>query len=167
MEQINQYLTFRMRDEEYALNISNVREILEVPQITRIPRMPEFMTGVINLRGNVLPVVDLRLKFDLGVTDITDTTAIIVIEVPSGENGKIQNIGIFADAVHKVITIEAGSIEPAPKINSGIDTAFIAGMGHVDGTFVTILEISEILTARELERTAQAESEHAIAEPVA
>lgn len=167
MEQINQYLTFRMQDEEYALNISNVKEILEVPVITRIPRMPDFMTGVINLRGNVLPVVDLRRKFGLGNTEIATSTAIIVIEVPSGENNKIQNIGIFADEVHKVITIEPSAIEPPPKINAGINTSFMAGMGHVDGKFVTILEITEILTARELERTTQTEIDHAVTEPIA
>jgi purine-binding chemotaxis protein CheW len=155
MEEINQYLTFRMDREEYALNVSNVREILEVPQITHIPRMPDYMAGVVNLRGSVVPLVDLKKKFSLAATEIRQDTAIIVLEIPLDQDSdrKILTIGIFADAVHKVVTIEREQIEPPPNIGLRIDTAFIAGMGRVEGDFITILAIEEILSAKELEQT--------------
>jgi purine-binding chemotaxis protein CheW len=155
MEEINQYLEFRMEGEEYALKVSHVREILEVPQITYIPRMPEYMPGVINLRGSVVPLVDLKRKFGMRPTEINPETAIIVLEIPGGQDddeGKILTIGIFADAVHKVVTIEKGQIEPPPRIGNRIDASFIEGMGRIDGSFITILAIDGILSAEEMEQ---------------
>jgi purine-binding chemotaxis protein CheW len=162
MDKINQFLTFRIKDEEYALCVSNVKEILEVPQITRIPRMPAYMRGVINLRGSVVPVIDLRKKFSLGDTETTAETAIIVIEIPlkEDENDKQLTVGIFADAVHKVLTIEESSIEPPPKIGLAINTAFIAGMGHVDNNFITILEIAEILSREDIDQVHTQENQN-------
>jgi len=126
------------------------------------------MTGVINLRGNVVPLVDLRQKFGMGATEPGVETAIVVIEIPlGGDEGKILTIGIFADAVHKVITIEEETIEPPPRIGLAIDTAFIAGMGHVDDRFITILAIAEILSAKELDTASSVERENATVEPTA
>lgn len=151
MEEINQYITFTLGNEEYGICVSNVKEILGVTQITRIPRMPEYMSGVINLRGSVVSVVDLQNKFGMGHTELTEETAILVIEVPtSADDQKKLNIGIFADKVNKVITLESSAILPPPQIGIEIDTTFIAGMGHIDDRFITILNISKILTQNEL-----------------
>jgi len=152
VEDIHQYLTFRMGNEEYALCVSNVKEILVVPSITRIPRMPDYMTGVINLRGAVVPVIDLKKKLGMGDTEVAAETAIIVTEIPNGSEGAggMLTLGVFADAVHKVITIERDSIEPPPSIGLDIATDFIAGMGHSEGGFITILDITQILSANDL-----------------
>lgn len=162
MEKINQFLTFRIKDEEYAMCVSNVKEILEVPQITRIPRMPAYMSGVINLRGSVVPIIDLKKKFSLGNTETTEETAIIVIEIPSDDDGdKMLTVGIFADAVHKVLTIEDAAIEPPPKIGLAISTDFIAGMGHVEDAFITILDTAEILSRDDINQVNSQESQSA------
>ncbi len=150
MENTNQYLTFTVHGEEYAITVTHIREVLEVPKLTVIPRMPDFMRGIINLRGSVVPVLDLSLKFGLGKTEFTSGTAIIVTEIPSGEGDEILNIGLLADTVHKVIGIEAGQIEPPPRIGLAINTAFIKGMGHVDDAFVVILDAQKLLTSDEL-----------------
>lgn len=161
----NQYLTFEMAGEGYAIPIAHIREVLLVPSVTRIPRMPEFMRGVINLRGSVVPVLDLRLKFCMGSTEITPATAIIVIEIPTpgDENGAgTMRLGVFADSVKKVITIMPESIEPPPKIGMCVNTAFILGMGRVDSGFIVILNIRDILRDEDLasveESTENAES---------
>lgn len=153
MDHIDQYLTFSINREEYALSVSNVKEILEVPPITRIPRMPPFMTGVFNLRGNVVPLIDLRAKFGLGETEMTVETAIIVIEIPTleADRGNLITLGIFAEAVHKVITMDAASIESPPNIGLDVDMKFIEGIGRIDERFITILSITEIMSAAEIE----------------
>jgi purine-binding chemotaxis protein CheW len=161
MEEIRQYLTFRIAGEEYALSVSHIREILEVPRITRIPRMPDFMIGVINLRGSVVPLVDLKMKLGLGATEISGETAVIVIELPAvaGEDTKGKTLGIFADAVHKVLAIEKSDVEPAPTIGLAIDTTFIEGMGRLEGELITILAIGGIISARDIEEARHAAPE--------
>jgi purine-binding chemotaxis protein CheW len=142
-----------MAGEGYAIPIAHIREVLLVPNVTRIPRMPEFMRGVINLRGSVVPVLDLRLKFGMGSTELTPETAIIVIEIPTpgDENGEgTMRVGVFADSVKKVITIMPESVEPPPKIGMRVNTAFILGMGRVDGGFIVILNIRDILRDEDL-----------------
>jgi purine-binding chemotaxis protein CheW len=146
-ENDNQYLAFVMRDENYAIPISNVREVLTVPKITRIPRMPDFVRGVINLRGSVVPVLDLQMRFGLGSTAQTDETSIIVTEIPDpGESGPSLRIGILADAVKKVFTIAGERVEPAPKIGMAVNTAFIDGIGRIDDAFIVLLNTGEMLT---------------------
>jgi chemotaxis signal transduction protein len=151
---IHQYLTFKLANEVYAINVANIKEVLGIPKITKVPRMPEFMCGIINLRGSVVPVLDLCVKFGLGETTNTPDTGIIVTEIenalPDG-TVEILTIGIFSDVVQKVITIESGEIEPPPKIGIAIDTAFIQGMGHVNDNFIIILNINKILTGTELQ----------------
>ncbi len=153
-EETNQYLTFILAGEGYAIPVTRVREVLLVPKITKIPRMPEFMRGVFNLRGMVVPIVDLKKKFGLGETDLTSDTAIIVIEIHgAGEtHDGVVHIGLFADIVQKVITIPDAALEPPPKIGMRVNTSFIMSMGHVENDFIVILNIEEILTAKELER---------------
>lgn len=147
----NQYLAFVLRDESYALSISRVREVLSVPKITRIPRMPDFVRGVINLRGSVVPVVDLRLRFALGETAHTDETAVIVTELPDGaEEGSPLRIGILADSVKKVFTIAKESVEPAPKIGTAVNTAFIDGIARMDDDFIVLLNSREMLSREDL-----------------
>jgi len=149
----NQYLTFEMAGENYAIPIAHIREVLLVPTVARIPRMPEFMRGVINLRGAVVPVLDLKLKFGLGNTELTEATAIIVIEIPTpgDERGEgLMRLGVFADAVKKVITIMPEIVELPPKVGMHVNTAFILGMGRVDGGFIVILNIRDILCDEDL-----------------
>lgn len=160
--EIHQYLTFMLADELYAVNVAHIKEVLTVPKITRVPKMPSFMSGIINLRGMVVPVLDLCKKFELGETRQGANTGIIVTELSmasdSGMNETLT-IGIFSDMVQQVITIEPDQIEPPPKIGVAIDTAFIQGMGHVDNDFIIILDIHKILTGDELrEISADAET---------
>lgn len=150
---IQEYLTFRIAEENYAINVGSIKEVLGVPRITRVPRMPEYMSGVINLRGSVIPVLDLRMKFGLGETLLTDDTGVIVTEVcdifEEDEDEKLI-IGIFSDVVQKVVTIADSEIEPPPKIGMAIETDFIAGIGRVDDSFVIILNIDKVLSGGEM-----------------
>lgn len=152
-ETTNQYLTFLMGGENYAIPVTSIREVLIVPKVTRIPRMPDFMRGVINLRGSVVPILDLKLKFGIGETEETNETAIIVVEIPFGTSDgerELLHLGIFADAVKKVVTISKEEIEPPPKIGTKIKTNFILGMGHVEDNFIVILDIREVLSNEDL-----------------
>jgi purine-binding chemotaxis protein CheW len=143
-----QYLTFKLEDEIFALDISKVREVLEFSTVTKVPRTPEFMRGVINLRGSVVPVVDLRLKFGMTRTEKTVNTCVIIAEV-SFENESIV-LGALADSVQEVIELEPEKIEPAPSIGMQLRTDFIKGMGKRDEEFIIILDIDKIFTADEL-----------------
>lgn len=159
----NQYLTFVMGDEDYAIQVTSIREVLTVPKVTKIPRMPDFMRGVVNLRGSVVPILDLKRKFGIGETEVTNETAIVVVEIPFGDGDGdegLLHLGIFADAVKKVITIPKEEIEPPPRIGTKVKTSFILGMGHLEGGFVVILDIREVLTDEELAmmETAQEDS---------
>jgi purine-binding chemotaxis protein CheW len=150
---IHQYLTFRLADELYAVNVSSIKEVLSIPKLTVVPRMPPFMKGIINLRGGVVPVLDLCVKFGLGETKITPDTGIIVTEIvnpDSAAGDELLVVGIFSDQVQKVITIDPENIEPPPKIGVAIDTEFITGMGHVDDNFIILLDINKILTGTEV-----------------
>lgn len=151
---IHQYLTFKLSDERYAINVAYIKEVLSVPRITKVPKMPDYMNGIINLRGSVVPVIDLCRKFGIGETTRGVDTGIIVIEIPQedeADSGKMLTVGVFSDAVEKVITIEENSIEPAPRIGVAIDTTFIRGMGHVNDEFIIILNIHKILTGTEMD----------------
>lgn len=150
---IHQYLTFKLSDEVYAISVAHIKEVLGVPRITRVPRMPDFMSGVINLRGNVVPVLDLRLKFGLEATALTIDTSIIVTEIGNifaDNDNEGFTIGVFSDLVQNVITIDPAMISPPPKIGVSIDTSFITGMGRVDDSFVIILDLNKILSEKEL-----------------
>jgi len=147
----NQYLTFLLGKDRYAINIVNTREVLEATELTKVPRMPEFMCGIINLRGSVVPVIDLKLKFGMAHDSKTGRNNIIVTEVDDlmGGDDKLT-IGIYTDAVQKVLTIEPQDIESAPKIGIPVHTEFIYGMGKVDGEFVILLNINKILNSKDL-----------------
>jgi purine-binding chemotaxis protein CheW len=145
---ITQYLTFTLGEEVFAIEIAKVREVLEMTSITKVPRTPDFMRGVINLRGSVVPVVDLRIKFEMPVTETTVNTCIIIVEVKHEE--ELLVIGTLADSVQEVFDLENDQIEPPPKIGTKLDTDFIKGMGKRDEEFIIILDIDRILTYQEL-----------------
>jgi len=143
-----QYLTFKLEDEVFALDISKVREVLDFTTVTKVPRTPEFMRGVINLRGNVVPVVDMRLKFGMQKTEKTVNTCIIIAEVSI--EGETAVLGALADSVQEVIDLEPDQIEPAPRIGTRVRTDFIKGMGKRDNHFIMILDIDKVFSADEL-----------------
>jgi purine-binding chemotaxis protein CheW len=152
--EINQYLTFKLAEEAYAVKVTHIREVLTLSKITKVPRMPEHMMGIINLRGRVVPILDLSRKFGLGETPVTENTGIIVTAVQSpGAEGTSEEltIGILSNEVQKVITIETAEIAPPPKIGVPIDTAFITGIGQFNDNFIIILNIDRILTGNELQ----------------
>ena len=143
-----QYLTFRLAEEVFALDISKVREVLDFTAITKVPRTPEFMRGVINLRGNVVPVVDMRLKFGMTMTEKTVNTCIIIVEIDL--DGDTTVLGALADSVQEVVDLEPDKIEPAPKIGTRLRTEFITGMGKRDDQFIIILDIDKVFSVDEL-----------------
>ena len=157
----NQYLTFTLDNEQYAIGVSKVREVLEHTKITKLPRTAEFMKGIINLRGTGVPVIDLRLKFGLPETPITKDTSIIVMEV-NGLEGTVV-VGALADAVHEVVEIEEKAVEPAPRFGTRLAAEFIKGVGKRDDLFIIILDIDRIFNAEEINVLA-AEKETAEAE---
>jgi len=146
--EIAQYLTFQLSGEMYAVGILNVKEIIEYGQLTEIPMMPAFIRGVINLRGAVVPVVDLACRFGRRSTDLTRRTCIVIVEV-EGE-GERQDIGVIVDAVSEVLEIQGSQIEPAPAFGARIRTDFIHGMGKLDGKFVIILNVNKVLSLDDL-----------------
>lgn len=152
----SQYLTFMLDDEIYAIDIQQVREVLDFTEITRVPRMPDYMCGVINLRGGVVPVVDLRLKFDMSSTEKTVDTCIIIMEITI--DGETNLIGALADSVSEVLVLEPDQIEPAPKLGMRLKTEFIKGMGKKKEDFIIILDIDKVFSAEELVNIAAEDS---------
>jgi purine-binding chemotaxis protein CheW len=148
MSQIHQYLTFKLQDEIFALDISTVREVLDFTIITKVPRTPDFMRGVINLRGSVVPVIDLRLKFGMTVTEKTVNTCVIIVEVKVEEETVI--LGVLADSVQEVMDLENDQIEPAPRIGTHLKTDFIKGMGKHNDQFLMLLNIDKVFSSDEL-----------------
>ncbi|MEN6442022.1 MAG: chemotaxis protein CheW [Syntrophobacter sp.] len=143
-----QYLTFKLDEELYAIDISKVREVLDFSRVTKVPQTLEFMLGVINLRGSVVPVVDMRLKFGLSMTEKTLNTCIIIVEVEI--DGETTILGALADSVQEVLELEPDRIEPPPRIGTRLKTKFIKGMGKRDDRFIIILDIDKIFSADEL-----------------
>jgi len=147
-ESTNQYLTFTLGEEVFALDISSVREVLEYTTITKVPRTPEYIRGVINLRGRAVPVVDVRLKFGMPETQRTVNTCIIIVEVTLG--GEETVLGALADSVKEVMDIEPKDIEPAPRMGTSIKADFIQGIGKHQEEFIIILDIDKVFTEAEL-----------------
>ena len=155
-EQESQYLTFLLRSEMFAIGILNVKEILEYGMITNVPMMPDFFKGVINLRGSVVPVVDLSARFDAKPCNISKRSCIVILEVNTEEGP--QDIGVVVDAVSAVLEIAAEDIEPAPTFGARIRADFIEAMGKVDGKFVIILNVDNVLSVDEMTLLSQATS---------
>jgi len=146
--EVRQYLTFKLGEEIFALDVAKVREVLDFTTITRIPKTPEFLRGVINLRGCVVPVVDLRLGFGMAGTERTVNTCIVVVEVSI--DGETVVVGALADSVEEVIDLEPDQIQPAPTIGNRIRTDFIQGMGRRETGFVMILDIDRVFSQEDL-----------------
>ncbi len=160
-----QYLTFKLENEIFATDVAKVREVLDLTTITSIPRTPPFMRGVINLRGSVVPVVDLRLCFDMSKTESTRNTCIVVVEVLLDNESTI--IGALADSVEEVIDLEPEQIQPAPRIGTQIRTEFINGMGKRDAQFIMILDIDKVFSAEELATVRGQETNRTLVEAAA
>lgn len=142
------YLTFKLADEDYGVSLLKVREIIGMMPITSVPRTPDFVKGVINLRGKVIPVTDLRLRFGMPEIGYTDRTCIIVVEI-RGTDNTIQT-GILVDAVTEVLPVQGDRIEPAPEFGVNVDTRYILGMANMDGAVKILLDIDRVMTAEEI-----------------
>ena len=146
--EIAQYLTFQLSGEMYAVGILNVKEIIEYGQLTEIPMMPAFIRGVINLRGSVVPVIDLAARFGGRQTESSRRTCIVIIEI--GTDEERHDIGVVVDAVSEVLEVSSADIEPAPSFGAKIRADFIDGMGKIGGKFVIILDIQRVLSVEEI-----------------
>ncbi|MFA5597555.1 MAG: chemotaxis protein CheW [Pusillimonas sp.] len=144
----HQYLTFNVGSEMFAVGILNVKEIIEYDNLTAIPMMPNFIRGVINLRGAVVPVIDLGARFSGTVSSVQRRTCIVIVEVT--QNDEKHDLGVMVDAVVEVLEIPAADIEPAPSFGAQIRADFIAGMGKITGKFVIILDIQRVLSVEEM-----------------
>lgn len=142
------YLTFRLRDETYGIEILKVREIIGMMKVTPMPRTPEFVRGVINLRGRVIPVIDLRLKFGMNGQEDTELSCIIVVQIHS--DNKEMVTGLIVDEVSEVSDIDATQIEDAPTFGAAVDTDFILGIGKMQDRVVLMLDVNRILTGEEV-----------------
>ncbi len=158
--EVQQYLTFLLSGEMYAVGILNVKEIIEYGQLTEIPMMPAFIRGVINLRGSVVPVIDLAARFGGRQTETSRRTCIVIIEM-TGENEDRHDIGVVVDAVSEVLEVSSADIEPAPAFGAKIRADFIDGMGKIGGKFVIILDIQRVLYIQEIARLAVIENHDA------
>ncbi|MFW6147860.1 MAG: chemotaxis protein CheW [Thermodesulfobacteriota bacterium] len=146
------YLTFSLDQEEYGIGILKVKEIIGMVPITPVPRAPKYLKGVINLRGKVIPVVDLRLRFGMEAIDYTDRTCIIVAEIAS-LSGTVQ-IGVAVDSVSEVLSIKADDIEDAPAFNTNFNSDYILGMAKKDGGVKILLDIDQVLEIAALDNAA-------------
>lgn len=144
----NQFLTFTLGKEIFAVEISTVREVLELTSVTRIPRTPRFMRGVINLRGNAVPVVDMRQKLGMKAQQDTVDTCIIIVEIEF--DGDTVVMGALVDSVREVFEMKPESIEPAPKMGASVDVNYIKGMGRQNDQFIIIMAIGKIFSVEEL-----------------
>ena len=152
LAETGQYLTFRVGQEEFGTDVQNVKEVLEVLPITKVPRTPNYMKGVINVRGKVIPVVDMRLKLGMPLSEQTEDTCIIVMEI-----GEEAVVGALVDKVQEVIVLESERIEPAPKIGAGIDTDFLQGIGTKDESFIMILDAQKVIVEESLDQVPKPE----------
>ena len=158
-----QYLTFKLADETYALDIGKVREVLDFTTVTKVPRTPDFMRGVINLRGSVVPVVDLRLKFGMSATEKTVSTCVIIAEMTVDNDTTI--LGALADSVQEVIDLGPGDISAAPKIGTQLRTEFIRGMGKRDDRFIILIDVDKVFSSDELSVVQTAQRDNAAGAP--
>ena len=148
IKELAQYLTFKLGEELFAVDVTQVQEVLDVTAITKVPRSADFMRGVINVRGNVVPVTDLRIKFGLSPTETTLDTRIVVMEILIDNETTV--LGALADSVHNVMDIGRHQIEPAPRIGAKQDVSFIKGIGKQDDQFIIILDIDKVFSRKEV-----------------
>ena len=147
LEKEGKYLTFALANEEYGLEILKVREIIGYMDITAVPQMPAYVKGVINLRGQVIPVIDLRAKFGMETVDVTEETCIIVVETTQGS--RHCSTGIVVDRVQEVLDISGDNIEETPQFDSSVNTEFILGIGKIGNSVKILLDIDKVLSGTE------------------
>ena len=157
-QKAGKYLTFKLAEEEYGLEILKVKEIIGLMSITRVPRTPDYIRGVINLRGKVIPVMDLRTKFGMETTEDTEETCIIVVDVARGDHSVLM--GILVDSVSEVLDIAAEEIEDAPSFGADVNTEFILGMGKTKDKVIILLNIDKVLETKEIETAAEIEAKN-------
>jgi purine-binding chemotaxis protein CheW len=150
MEKAGKYLSFRLAKEEFAIDVLSVREIMGMQEVTSVPQTPAYVKGVINLRGKVIPVVDLRLKFGLPELEYTQRTCIIVVQI-EGEAGKML-MGAIVDGVSEVLTLQAADIEETPDFGDGTSAPYILGMAKIKNKVKILLDINMVLTAQEVQK---------------
>lgn len=160
LTKINSYLSFNLGEEEFAAHVSKVLNILEMTRITEVPKAPDYMKGVINLRGTVLPVIDTRIKFGMTPTEYTNNTCIVVMEIEM--EGEIVQVGALVDSVQAVLEIENTEIQPPPSIGSKYKSEFIYGMVKVNEKFIMLLDMEKVFSTHEIislkEKTDEGES---------
>ena len=147
-EREGKYLTFTLAEEEYGIGILKIKEIIGMMPITTVPQTPEFVKGVINLRGKVIPVIDLRLRFGMGEIDYTERTCIIVVEI-DGQAGTVL-IGIVVDSVSEVLNVKGDDIEDTPTFGAKLNTEYILGMAKMEGGVKILLDIDRVLNTEEI-----------------
>jgi len=156
------YLTFKLAAEEYGLEILKVQEIIGMLKVTHVPRLPEHVRGVVNLRGKIIPVIDLRLKFGLPAKEDSARTCIVVVQV--NRQGTRLIIGVLVDDVSEVLNVAANQIEPPPAFDAAVDTEFLLGMGKVGQKVVMLLDIDRVLGRDELTIPIESAAKHATEE---
>ncbi|HEY1111663.1 MAG TPA: chemotaxis protein CheW [Opitutaceae bacterium] len=148
------YLTVVLENEAYGIGVLKVREIIRMQKITPVPQMPSYVKGVINLRGRVIPIVDLRVKFGLKA-EFAERTCIVVVQVKL-PNEQVVQMGLIVDSVEEVVTLQAGEIEPTPEFGARIDTAYLLGMAKVKGAVKTLLDIDRVVAPETVQAMASA-----------
>ena len=151
-EETTQYLTFFAADERYAIDILDVKEIVEIAQMTRVPMTPDYIRGVINLRGSVVPVIDLAVRLGKEGSQVTKRSCIVLVEIES--RGEWQQVGMLVDEVNEILEIPESHLQPAPDFGTDIRTDFIRAMGRVDDIFLILLEVGNVLSLQELSQIA-------------
>ena len=141
----NEYLTFKLGDEEYGIDILKVQEIRGYDHVTRIANTPGWLKGVINLRGTIVPIVDMRIKFNLGRAEYDQFTVVIILNVAK------RTVGMVVDSVSDVLTLAGDQIRPAPELSGAMDTRYIMGLGTVEGRMIILADIERLMTSREMD----------------
>ena len=148
-----QYLTFDLADEHYGVDILKVQEIKGYSAVTRIPNTPDYLKGVLNLRGTIVPIVDLRLKFDMGATEPTSFTVIVVVNV------RERVMGFLVDGVSDVLELASKDVQPPPELGSKVDITFVAGIGNCNDRLVTLLDVDRVMSEEDIEKVGKVSEE--------
>ncbi|WP_213975281.1 chemotaxis protein CheW [Tepidanaerobacter acetatoxydans] len=148
-ENIRQFVEFKLGDEDYGIDILQVKTIERMMPITRVPKAPQFVEGVINLRGEIVPVIDLKKRFDLPLSETTDSTRIVIVSIDD------ITVGMIVDSATEVIQLSQDDIEPAPSITGSIDANYLDGVGKIDGRLLILLNVAKLLKPQEINQLAQ------------
>jgi purine-binding chemotaxis protein CheW len=144
-----QHLTFTLGKDVFGMSISHIREILQFESLTEVPLTPAFVRGVLNVRGAVVPVIDLSVRFDRALTEVGKKTCVVILEVPAGDEDKVV-IGVLVDQVNEVLEIDPEGIEPAPSFGSSVRSDFVRGVSRRENGFILILDVAQVLSVAEL-----------------